>query len=56
MEKVLWDERKYIEYPENWVEIREEIKRRDGCKCKKCGEQEYLVVHHVLPLSQGRFF
>jgi transcriptional regulator NrdR family protein len=29
------------------------IRRRDGNKCQKCGEEEDLHVHHIEPISEG---
>jgi len=41
-------------YPENWKELSESVKHRDGHKCSDCGASGVeLHVHHVIPLSKG---
>ncbi len=43
------------EYPENWPEIAERIKEKNGCKCERCGHPHdpaagyTLTVHHLVP-------
>lgn len=32
-----------------WVGIREQVKRRDGKKCRRCGSKKQLQVHHIIP-------
>ena len=43
----------FPEYPDNWDEIREAAKKRDGYRCVKCGSQKSLHVHHKIPLNKG---
>jgi len=41
-------------YPENWNELSNAAKRRDGYKCTDCGASGVeLHVHHIVPLSKG---
>jgi 5-methylcytosine-specific restriction endonuclease McrA len=41
-------------YPDNWNELSESVKHRDGHKCTDCGASGVeLHVHHVIPLSKG---
>ena len=41
-------------YPENWDEISDSVRKRDGYKCVICGrEGDILHVHHVRPRSEG---
>jgi hypothetical protein len=41
-------------YPENWSEIAEAIRKRDGYQCTQCDATDVeLHVHHVVPLSKG---
>ena len=41
-------------YPENWDEISDSVRKRDGYKCVFCGrEGDILHVHHVRPRSEG---
>ncbi|MFH1141392.1 MAG: HNH endonuclease [Chloroflexota bacterium] len=41
-------------YPENWNELVEAVKRRDGYRCSQCGASNVeLHVHHIVPLSIG---
>lgn len=39
------------DYPDNWDEIAEEIKRRAGYRCENCGSESkpgrILTVHHL---------
>ena len=34
-------------YGEDWTEIREEIRERDGQRCTLCGSQDRVEVHHI---------
>ncbi|MCK4447000.1 MAG: HNH endonuclease [Candidatus Marinimicrobia bacterium] len=34
-------------------ELRNEIFKRDGYKCKKCGNKKDLTIDHVIPFSKG---
>jgi hypothetical protein len=44
----------FPEYPENWAEIRAEVKRRAGYTCQDCGARPpYLHAHHIRSLSKG---
>ena len=43
----------FPEYPENWEEIKETTKKRDGYRCVKCGSQINLHVHHKKSLNNG---
>jgi 5-methylcytosine-specific restriction endonuclease McrA len=36
-----------------WRRFREDILRRDGYRCTKCGRAGRLEVHHVTPLEHG---
>ena len=41
-------------YPDNWIEISQNVRRRDGYRCANCGAtNEELHVHHIVPLSRG---
>lgn len=40
-------------YTDNWFEISAAVKRRDGYECRKCGSEEDLEVHHIVPVSKG---
>jgi 5-methylcytosine-specific restriction endonuclease McrA len=41
-------------YPNNWNQLSEAVKHRDGHKCTDCGASGVeLHVHHVVPLSKG---
>lgn len=40
-------------YPENWDEISQNVRRRDGNTCGNCGNTTNLHVHHIVPLSKG---
>jgi hypothetical protein len=41
-------------YPDNWAELADAIRKRDGYRCTQCGATDVeLHVHHVVPLSQG---
>ena len=43
-----------VSYPENWAEISDSVRDRDGNKCVICGREGYLLhVHHVKPRSEG---
>ena len=34
-------------YGENWTEVRDEVRRRDGERCTLCGSQDRVEVHHI---------
>ncbi len=34
-------------YSEDWTEIREEIRQRDGQRCTLCGSQDRVEIHHI---------
>jgi 5-methylcytosine-specific restriction endonuclease McrA len=38
---------------EAYLEIRKEIFLRDHSKCRECGFQNHLQVHHIIPRSKG---
>lgn len=39
-------------YPSNWKDVAAGIRKRDGYKCKACGERDAeLHVHHIIYLS-----
>lgn len=41
-------------YPDNWKQLSEAAKHRDGHKCADCGATGVeLHVHHIVPLSKG---
>ena len=41
-------------YPDNWIEISQNVRRRDEYRCANCGAtNEELHVHHIVPLSRG---
>jgi hypothetical protein len=41
-------------YPDNWKQLSEAAKHRDGHKCADCGASGVeLHVHHIVPLSKG---
>ena len=41
-------------YPDNWKQLSEAVKHRDGHKCTDCGASGVeLHVHHIVPLSKG---
>ena len=33
-------------FDKRWLNKRADILQRDGCKCKICGSEDHLVVHH----------
>ena len=46
------------EYPSNWKQITELVKKRDHYTCQECGKtyppfSPYLHVHHKVELSKG---
>lgn len=43
----------FPEYPENWEELKEATKERDGYRSVKCGSQINLHVHHKKSLNDG---
>ena len=41
-------------YPENWRELSDQVRKRDGYRCTQCGAKDVeLHVHHIVPLSLG---
>ena len=45
-----------VDYPLNWKAIRKVVLKRDGFKCRNCGNLEHpsnLEVDHIRPLSDG---
>jgi RNA-directed DNA polymerase len=40
-------------YGEAWTEIRAQVPRRDGWKCRICGKGERIEVHHIRPWQAG---
>jgi 5-methylcytosine-specific restriction endonuclease McrA len=30
----------------DWLRVKEEVKKRDGYRCRKCGSSKSLIVHH----------
>lgn len=47
--------RNYQVYGRRRIErnLRKKIYKRDGYKCLKCGETEWLTIDHVVPLGKG---
>ena len=43
----------FPEYPPDWDFIRKEALDRDNHKCKRCGSNYSLHVHHIVSLSRG---
>lgn len=41
------DGRSYEEYPREFFEVAGKVSERDNNKCKLCGAEESLVVHHI---------
>jgi len=41
------------DYGPNWSYISQDIRARDGFKCRHCGSTENLHVHHIVPRGQG---
>lgn len=37
-----------------WEQVRKEVMKRDGFKCRKCGETGSLAVHHIIPFRKSR--
>jgi len=37
---------------QEWLELRDNIVRRDGHRCRNCGSHEVLEVHHWLPVAE----
>lgn len=35
-----------------WIGIREQARRRDGYKCRRCGGSRLLEVHHIVPYRE----
>ncbi len=33
--------------------VRKEVLKRDRYRCRKCGKEDSLSLHHVVPRSQG---
>jgi predicted HNH restriction endonuclease len=43
-----------LDYPDNWNDIAEAIRKRDNNQCQSCGNGErQLHVHHIVPLGAG---
>jgi 5-methylcytosine-specific restriction endonuclease McrA len=40
-------------YDATWYRLRQRIFKRDGYKCRVCGDGEGLTVHHITPRSEG---
>jgi hypothetical protein len=40
-------------YPANWGEISQQVKKRDGYKCRNCGGTKNLHAHHIVPRVKG---
>ena len=36
-----------------WQNARAEARKRDGERCQRCGSNEDLEVHHIVPLAKG---
>lgn len=41
------------DYGPNWSYISQDIRARDGFKCRHCGANQNLHVHHIVPRSKG---
>ena len=41
------------DYGDNWLELAEEVRKRDNRTCRKCGKNPSKQVHHIIPLKQG---
>lgn len=39
--------------PLNWGKIREKRLKKDNYTCQRCGRQDQLTVHHILPRAEG---
>lgn len=40
--------------PRKWpAKIKKRIMRRDGRKCRICGNTEHLTLDHIIPVSKG---
>lgn len=37
----------------HWKQIRRFVFKRDGYKCKRCGNRRQLSAHHIKPRSEG---
>lgn len=48
-----YQRRKKTDYPENWIEIRSNILKRDNYSCCNCRATKRHHVHHIVPLSCG---
>ena len=42
-----------LTYPPDWEERRKQVVERDSDQCSKCGNRNYLHLHHIKPLSKG---
>ena len=40
--------------PKHWDEVRKKVLKRDGYKCKLCGDDEELHVHHITYENWGK--
>lgn len=45
------DKRLYGPYDYEWSQL--SAKKREGAVCQRCGKAEHLVVHHIIPVTQG---
>ena len=36
-----------------WRVLVRYVRKRDGCRCRKCGKRGMLHVHHKRPVSEG---
>jgi len=43
----------FLSYPPDWNDRKNEVIKRDGNQCDKCGSWIYLHLHHIKPLSKG---
>jgi len=43
----------FPKYPADWDDIRAEVLDRDNHRCKKCGMENLLHIHHIIPLSES---
>ena len=39
--------------PSNWQQIIERVRNRDNERCRNCGSESDLEVHHVVPVRRG---
>lgn len=43
----------FLTYPPDWEERKNQVIKRDGEQCSKCGSRGHLHLHHIKPLSKG---